>query len=193
MVGGIPVQVLDTAGIREAMDQVEQMGIARSQAAAQSADLVLLAFDASVGWTEAEQQLYETVADRPHLLVMNKVDLAQHNGSLPTLTPMPTVVKTVAAQGQGIEDLEQAILATVNAGQLTAANTDLAINQRQAAALTQAKTALEQVQTTIENQLPLDFWTIDLRSAIQSLGQVTGEELTESMLDEIFSRFCIGQ
>ncbi|MEO1593112.1 MAG: tRNA uridine-5-carboxymethylaminomethyl(34) synthesis GTPase MnmE [Cyanobacteria bacterium J06632_22] len=193
VVGGIPIQVLDTAGIREATDQVEQMGIARSQAAAQSADLVLLAFDASIGWTEAEQQLYETVSTRPHLLVMNKVDLAQTNGNLPALTPMPTVVKTVAAQGQGIEDLEQAILATVKAGQLTAANTDLAINQRQAAALTQAKTALEQVQATIENQLPLDFWTIDLRTAIQSLGQVTGEEMTESMLDEIFSRFCIGK
>ena len=193
VVGGIPVQLLDTAGIRESTDQVEQMGILRSQAAAQSADLVILAFDASIGWTEAEQELYETVRTRPHILVMNKVDLAEATAQKPQLQPMPSLVKTVAAEGKGIEDLEKSILSTINAGQLTAANSDLAINQRQAAALTRARTALEQVQTTIENQLPLDFWTIDLRTAIQSLGQVTGEEMTESMLDEIFSRFCIGK
>ncbi|MEO0540854.1 MAG: tRNA uridine-5-carboxymethylaminomethyl(34) synthesis GTPase MnmE [Cyanobacteria bacterium P01_A01_bin.105] len=193
VVGGIPVQVLDTAGIREAKDQVEQMGILRSQAAAQSADLVLLAFDASLGWTDAEQRLYKTVHPRPHILVMNKVDLAPDSPTRPPLQPMPPLVQTVAATGQGIEGLEQAILDTVKAGQLTAANHDWAINQRQAAALTRAQTALTQVKDTIENQLPLDFWTIDLRSAIQALGQVTGEEMTESMLDEIFSRFCIGK
>jgi tRNA modification GTPase len=70
---------------------------------------------------------------------------------------------------------------------------DLAINQRQAAALTHAQTSLQQVQITISQQLPLDFWTIDLRDAIQSLGEITGEEVTESVLDQIFSRFCIGK
>ena len=69
----------------------------------------------------------------------------------------------------------------------------MAINQRQAAALTRAKLSLQQVQTTIHHQLPLDFWTIDLRGAIQALGEVTGEEVTESVLDKIFSRFCIGK
>ena len=70
---------------------------------------------------------------------------------------------------------------------------DLAVNQRQAAALTRAHRALKQVQITIEGALPLDFWTIDLRDAIRALGEVTGEEITESMLDDIFSRFCIGK
>jgi tRNA modification GTPase len=70
---------------------------------------------------------------------------------------------------------------------------DLAINQRQAAALMRAKAALQQVQMTMSDRLPLDFWTIDLRSAIQALGEITGEEVTESVLDRIFSRFCIGK
>jgi tRNA modification GTPase len=94
---------------------------------------------------------------------------------------------------QGIEDLEIAILETVEAGKMQAANLDLAINQRQAAVLIQARTALQQVQETIADQLPLDFWTIDLRSAIQSLGEILGEDVTESVLDKIFSRFCIGK
>ncbi|MEL6491040.1 MAG: tRNA uridine-5-carboxymethylaminomethyl(34) synthesis GTPase MnmE, partial [Cyanobacteria bacterium J06621_3] len=103
------------------------------------------------------------------------------------------IVHTAAAQNIGIPDLEAAILTAARSGNLTAANTDIAINQRQAAALLRAETSLTQVEATIADQLPLDFWTIDLRAAIHALGEVTGEEMTESMLDEIFSRFCIGK
>ncbi|HEY9737091.1 MAG TPA: tRNA uridine-5-carboxymethylaminomethyl(34) synthesis GTPase MnmE, partial [Trichocoleus sp.] len=127
------------------------------------------------------------------ILVVNKLDLVE-GGTLPTLPdPALPAVYTAAAQNQGIEALEQTILKTIAADNLSAANLDLAINQRQAAALARAQAALEQVQETINNQLPLDFWTIDLRSAIHALGEITGDEITESMLDEIFSRFCIGK
>ena len=192
VVGGIPVQVLDTAGIREATDQVEQIGVARSQAAAQSADLVLFTVDAQAGWTSEDQAIYDQVRHRPLILVMNKVDLVDRPPQLALTEPIQ-VVPTAAAQHQGLEKLEQAILNVVQTGQLTAADLDLAINRRQAAALTRAKLALQQVQTTIQDALPLDFWSIDLRGAIQALGEITGEEVTESMLDQIFSRFCIGK
>ena len=193
VVGGIPIQVLDTAGIREADNQVEQIGIERSRAAAQSADLVLLTIDAQQGWTAADEQLYGLISHRPLILVVNKIDLVADRvpESLVNL-PVP-IVSTAAALNQGIDQLEQTILKTIHAEQLTASDVEVTINQRQAAALTSARTALEQVRTTIANQLPLDFWTIDLRMAIRALGEVTGEELTESMLDEIFSRFCIGK
>ncbi len=193
VVGGIPIQVLDTAGIRDATDQVEQIGVARSRQAAQAADLVLLTIDAGAGWTQADQALYELVRDRPLILIVNKIDLVAADG-LPSLPdPALPVVYTAAAQNQGIEALEQAILKTIQADQLSASNLDFTVNQRQAAALAQAQTALGQVQHTIDQQLPLDFWTIDLRTAIQALGSITGHEITDSMLDEIFSRFCIGK
>lgn len=192
VVGGIPVQVLDTAGIREATDQVEQIGVERSRSVAQAADLVLLTLDATQGWTEADRSIYAQVQHRPLILVLNKIDLETKPLALPSDLSAIPVVPTAAAQNQGIEALEQAILNQVQAG-IQAADLDLAINARQAAALTRAQTALEQVQTTIANQLPLDFWTIDLRSAIQALGEITGEEITESVLDQIFSRFCIGK
>ncbi|NMG19737.1 tRNA uridine-5-carboxymethylaminomethyl(34) synthesis GTPase MnmE [Brasilonema bromeliae] len=192
VVGGIPVQVLDTAGIRETQDEVEKIGVERSRRAASAADLVLLTIDATAGWTALDQEIYSQVQHRPLILVINKVDLAS-----PEMVEYPTninhVVKTAAAQNQGIDALETAILEQVKSGKVQAADLDLAINQRQAAALIKAKTSLEQVQATIAQQLPLDFWTIDLRDAIHALGEITGEEVTESVLDRIFSKFCIGK
>jgi tRNA modification GTPase len=197
VVGGIPVQVLDTAGIREATDQVERLGVERSRRVAQSADLVLLAIDAQAGWTGADQEIYAQVQHRSVILVVNKIDLVPPERLLAAFQQYPheikQIVKTAAAENMGIDDLEQAILATVQTGNLQAANLDLAINQRQAAALTRANRALELVQGAIADHLPLDFWTIDLRSAIQALGEITGEEVTESVLNRIFSRFCIGK
>jgi tRNA modification GTPase len=192
VVGGIPVQVLDTAGIRETQDQVEKIGVERSRRAASAADLVLLTIDAQTGWTAADQEIYEQVQHRPLILVINKIDLASPEG-VQYPKSINHIVKTAAAQNQGIEALEAAILEQVQAGKVQAADLDLAINQRQAAALVKAKTSLEQVQATIVQQLPLDFWTIDLRGAVQALGEITGEEVTESVLDRIFSRFCIGK
>lgn len=192
VVGGIPIQVLDTAGIREATDQVEQIGVMRSQSVAQSADLILFTIDAQTGWTDEDQIIYDKVKHRPLILVLNKIDLVEQPPAIDLMEPVQRVT-TAAAQQQGIDKLEQAILSIVQTGGLTAANLDVAINQRQAAALTQAQQALQRVQQTIQDQLPLDFWTIDLREAIRALGSITGEEMTESMLDQIFSRFCIGK
>ncbi len=196
VVGGIPVQVLDTAGIRETVDQVEKIGVERSRRAAQAADLVVLTIDASTGWSADDQEIYEQVQHCPVILVINKIDLVEdaHREVLQSKIPnLQSKIFTAAAHNQGIEDLEKALLEAIHTGNLTAANLDVAINQRQAAALTRAKTSIQQVQQTIAQQFPLDFWTIDLRGAIQTLGEITGEEVTESVLDRIFSRFCIGK
>ena len=193
VVGGIPVQVLDTAGIRETEDKVEKIGVERSRAAAKQADLVLLTIDAESGWTEEDSEIYEQVKHRQLIIIINKIDLVKTLPELPFSSEIHPIVAAAAALERGIADLETAILDAVSGGNLQAANSDLAINQRQAAALTRAKISLEQCTDTISNKLPLDFWTIDLRGAIQALGEVTGEEVTESVLDRIFSRFCIGK
>ena len=208
VVGGIPIQVLDTAGIRETEDVVEKIGVERSRQAAQSADLVLMVIDASVGWIEKDAEIYETVRDRPVILVINKIDLAltppKGRGEQEQITPpllrerglggdgVP-IVKTAASQQQGIEDLEAAILRCIQQDAIAAADLDVAINQRQKACLLRVVQSLDNVQIAIADQLPLDFWTIDLRAAISAIGEITGEEVTESVLDQIFSRFCIGK
>ena len=192
VVAGIPVQVLDTAGIRSASDRVEQIGVERSRQTARSADLVLLTVSAESGWTEEDEEIYRSVSDRRLILVINKIDLVNPETVIYP-AEIERVVKLSAVQNQGIEDLEKTIINAVQNQELQAANLDLAINQRQAAALTRAKIALQQVKKTIDQDLPFDFWSIDLRTAIQALGEITGEEVTESVLDRIFSRFCIGK
>jgi tRNA modification GTPase len=195
VVGGIPIQVLDTAGIRETEDVVEKIGVERSRQAAQSSDLVLMVIDASVGWIDQDAEIYETVRDRPVILVMNKIDLAPQNTLFEKEgfpIPIP-IIKTAAAQNKGIEDLEAAILKCIQQEAIAAANLEVAINQRQKACLLRVVQSLDNVQIAIADQLPLDFWTIDLRAAVSAIGEITGEEVTESVLDQIFSRFCIGK
>ena len=198
-VRGIPVRVLDTAGIRDTADAVEKIGVTRSHQAAREADLVLFVADASAGWTPEDEAIYRQVCSYLLILVANKIDLvpADPKAGRPLFDaesfPKVAIVPAAAALSQGIDALEDAILAAVEAGDLQAVETDFAINQRQATALTQAKVALQEVQKAIADRLPLDFWTIDLRAAARALGEVTGEEVTESVLDRIFSRFCIGK
>ncbi|MDJ0776045.1 MAG: tRNA uridine-5-carboxymethylaminomethyl(34) synthesis GTPase MnmE [Mastigocoleus sp. MO_167.B18] len=196
VVGGIPVQVLDTAGIRDTEDQVEKIGVERSEGAAKAADLVLFTIDASVGWTDADGEIYDRIKHRPVILVANKIDLLPENEIInleSQIQESHSRVMTAAAQNQGIDALEAAILEKIGLGKLQAADLDIAINQRQAAALVRAKKSLEQVQITAQQYLAFDFWSIDLRGAIQALGEITGDEVTESVLDRIFSKFCIGK
>ena len=199
VVEGMPVEVLDTAGIRETADRVEAMGIERSRQAAQAADLIILVMAAPDGWTAADGEIYAHIQNRPILIATNKTDLAPAESV--SLPPEIHCHRAIATQLQAdpervtasIRQLERAILELVLGGALTANQLDTAINQRQQAALLRSQSALNRVAETVAGDLPLDFWTIDLREAIQSLGEITGEDITESVLDRIFSQFCIGK
>ncbi|QNG27537.1 tRNA uridine-5-carboxymethylaminomethyl(34) synthesis GTPase MnmE [Synechococcus sp. HK01-R] len=188
---GVPITLLDTAGIRATSDAVEQLGIARSHDALASADLVLLLFDLSVGWTPEDEALRQRIpAAVPHLLVGNKVDLA--GTDIPArLTGSAADIRLSASTGAGEAELVQAMLE--RCGALTDGSLLLSLNQRQADLAQEAADALARSEQVATEGLPWDFWTIDLRQAIHSLGEITGEELTESVLDRIFSRFCIGK
>ena len=181
---GVPITLLDTAGIRSTTDAVEQLGIARSHDALASADLVVLLFDLTDGWTEDDQALRQQIpAEVPYLLVGNKADLSDAEAAAD--------VHLSAVTGAGEAELVQALLE--RCGALADGSLLLALNQRQADLARAAAAALERSEQVAADGLPWDFWTIDLRQAIHSLGEITGEELTESVLDRIFSRFCIGK
>ncbi|QNI43578.1 tRNA modification GTPase [Synechococcus sp. A15-28] len=183
---GVPITLLDTAGIRATQDVVEQMGIARSEQALASADLVLLVIDAQQGWTPADRALLERIPPAvPRLVVANKQDL------LRTEAPAEADVLLSAISGEGEDQLVEAVLTCCGAGDASAVL--LALNERQRDLAARAAEALARSQEVAAQQLPWDFWTIDLREAIRALGEITGEELTEAVLDRVFSRFCIGK
>jgi len=188
---GVPITLLDTAGIRATTDEVEQLGIARSHDALASADLVLLLFDLAAGWTVEDQALYEQIPGAvPRLLVGNKLDLT--NSAAEGAPSSPALDVRLSAQtGDGEPALVQALLA--QCGSLSEQPLLIALNQRQSDLAARAAEALQRSEEVAAQGLPWDFWTIDLRQAIQSLGEITGEELTEAVLDRIFSRFCIGK
>ena len=183
---GVPITLLDTAGIRATQDVVEQMGIARSEQALASADLVLLVIDAQQGWTPEDRALLERIPPAvPRLVVANKQDL------LETEAPAEADVLLSAISGEGEDQLVKAVLTRCGAGDASAVL--LALNERQRDLAARAAEALARSQEVAAQQLPWDFWTIDLREAIRALGEITGEELTEAVLDRVFSRFCIGK
>ncbi len=194
---GVPITLLDTAGIRATRDAVEQLGIARSRDALASADLVLLLFDLAQGWSEEDQALFAQIPDGvPCLRVGNKADLPLKADAVaePVSSPVAVSVADVrlsAVTGEGEQDLVRAVLE--RCGGLSEQPLLLALNQRQSDLASTAAEALARSEQVAADGLPWDFWTIDLRQAIRSLGEITGEQLTESVLDRIFSRFCIGK
>ncbi|WP_218082242.1 tRNA uridine-5-carboxymethylaminomethyl(34) synthesis GTPase MnmE [Anthocerotibacter panamensis] len=188
LVRGMPVLVLDTAGIHETQEQVEGIGIERSRQAMQQADLVLLVVEAHRGWTPADRALYAEI-QQPVIIVLNKIDLGETRSEA---LPEVPIVRFSALHSVGVPELEVALWQQVSGG-LTSSNVEVAINQRHKAALLRVRTSLQNLQSTQAQKLPLDFWSIDLREAISALCEITGDQVTESVLDTIFSRFCIGK
>jgi tRNA modification GTPase len=187
LLDGVPLTLLDTAGIRPTSDPVEQLGIARSQRALASADAVLLLFDLSDGWTPADQALREQVPpDVPLLVVGNKRDRLPPGASL-----APADVPLCALSGEGRQELADALLE--RCGAAGHQGLEVALNTRQRDLAAAAATALGRSLQAAAEDLPTDFWTIDLREAIQRLGEITGEDVSEAVLERVFSRFCIGK
>jgi tRNA modification GTPase len=190
---GVPLTLLDTAGIRDTGDRVEQLGIERSRAALAAADAVLLLFDLSAGWSPEDQALRELVPEGAVLLVAgNKADVAGLAvGLVPAGAGEPADVRFCALTGAGRDALVAELLRRCGAG--PAEGLEVALNARQRDLAAAAALSLGASLEAAAQQLPWDFWTIDLRAAVRALGEITGEEVSEAVLDRVFARFCIGK
>jgi len=187
---GIPVRLMDTAGIREANDRVEQLGIDRSVEALTDADQVLFIVDGSEPWTTLDAEILLRLEGRSYLLVVNKVDLAQEldEQSLPLGAKL--VCRVSAKTGQGIDDLRRALFKEYG---LQEGQGGLVTNLRQEQLIESTLVALEKCQNSLTNQMPHEVILLDLYSALKALNALTGETTVEDILDNIFSTFCIGK
>ena len=189
---GIPVTLVDTAGIADSDDPIEVLGIERSRQALEGADLVLMVVDGSEPWTKADAEIAALLDGRPALLVVNKIDLPQ----MLSLKEIPLAlpgVKVSALTDQGLEKLEEKMLELIFAGEVISSQALLLAHPRHRDVLRRAQEHLTHARESHLSDWPVDCVAIDLTAAVNALGEITGETVTEDLLDAIFSQFCLGK
>ena len=189
---GIHLNIIDTAGIRETEDVVEKIGVEKARSYAKDADLIVYVVDASVALDENDKEIKELIRDKKTIILLNKSDLNTvvtkknfEEGSI--------VITTSAKENLGMEEFEKAVSELFLGGEIKANDEVMITNLRHKNALSEALESLKLVKTSIENGMPEDFYSIDLMSAYASLGSIIGEEVGEDLVNEIFSKFCMGK
>jgi len=188
---GIPVVFIDTAGLREAGDEIEAEGIRRSRESLAAAELILHVVDASQPLTPADGDYLAEFSGKKRIVVCNKTDLPTQS-SLPSL-PDVSVVNVSCLNGQGIEALKDAIKQLVWSGEITAEMSQVTINSRHQNALQRAWAMTRQATDALHDGAGLEMVAMDLRIAANAVGEIVGKTTTEDLLDSIFSAFCIGK
>jgi len=189
---GVPLVLVDTAGIAHSKDAVEKLGIERSRQALAGAELALLVVDAHEPVRKADREIAQLIGTKPAILVVNKTDLPVRS-RFDYLLPHATRVELSALTGEGLAELEQAIIELIFSGKVMASDTALVTNPRHQQAL---QTALDHVRSAMQGDeagSPVDLTAIDVTAAVNALGEITGETATEDLLEIIFSEFCVGK
>lgn len=191
---GITLKMVDTAGIRETQDVVERIGVSRAREMAKNADLILYVVDSSTPLDENDEEIISLLKDKRAIVIYNKTDLAPvaDMEELKKRIPHP-VIPVSAREETGICELEEEIKAMFFGGNISFNDQVYITNARHKEALEEAYASLQMVKQSIELMMPEDFFSIDLTSACESLGRITGESVGEDLVNEIFSKFCMGK
>ncbi len=193
---GLNLNMIDTAGIRQTEDVVEKIGVEKAREYAESADLIIYVADASRKLDENDREIAQIIAGKKVVVLLNKSDLE------PVLTREELrtfledefpVIEVSAKEEKGIRELEQQLKTMFLIGDLSFNDEVMITNMRQKSALQDAYMSLRKVQESIEDQMPEDFYSIDLMDAYEALGSITGETIGEDLVNEIFSKFCMGK
>ena len=191
---GIPLQIIDTAGIRDTEDIVEKIGVNKAKDAVDEADLVLYVIDGSKELDENDREIMELIQGKKVITLLNKSDLEKQILTSEIEQKLNGPVISISAKEEtGIDEFYDALKEMFFEGQLEFNDEIYITNMRHKTALMNAKESLEQVVISIENQMPEDFYSIDLMNAYEELGFIIGESLEEDLVNEIFREFCMGK
>lgn len=188
-IGGIILNLIDTAGIREASDVVEKIGIQKTEEAINKADLIILVFDNSTPLDVYDRKLLALTENKKRIVVINKEDLQ----SKIELTEIKDYILLSSFNEKDIEKLENKIKQECQVGNINDMDASYIGNARQVSKLKQAKKAIEDSLKSIEEKMPIDIISIDIKSAWHSLGEITGDVANEDLINELFSKFCLGK
>lgn len=188
------LDIVDTAGIRETEDVVEKIGVERSKEAAKSADLVIYVVDSSVPLDENDKEIIKLISDKKSIVLLNKTDLE----SIVSKDDIKKIINTEpieisAKENIGINDIKNKIKEMFYDGMVSYNHEIFITNARHKEALVNAKKSLELVLVSIDDEMPEDFFSIDLMGAYEELGYIIGEEVSDDLVNEIFSKFCMGK
>lgn len=197
MLDGIGLNIVDTAGIRSTEDRVERIGVEKARKYASEADLILYVADASLPLDESDREIASFIRDKKKIVLLNKADLDAVIGEK-ELTDLLgdnglAIVRTSALDCTGMDDFVNTLKEMFFKGQLENDTEAVITSLRHKEALEEAYESLGQVKRSIDNHMPEDFYSIDLMSAYSALGRIIGEEVGEDLVNEIFSRFCMGK
>ncbi|MGF7534851.1 tRNA uridine-5-carboxymethylaminomethyl(34) synthesis GTPase MnmE [Bacillus mexicanus] len=194
-VRGVPLRLVDTAGIRETEDIVERIGVERSRQVLKEADLILLVLNSSEELSEEDVKLFEAVEGMDVIVIMNKTDLEVKIDSerVRELANGRPVVTTSLLKEEGINDLEEAIQSLFYTGAIESGDLTYVSNTRHISILQQAQRAIEDALSGIEQDVPIDMVQIDLTRCWELLGEIIGDSVHESLIDQLFSQFCLGK
>ena len=194
-IGGIPLRLIDTAGIRHTDDIVEQQGVERSKAVQDRAELCLMMFDASQPLNDADLELLKTAQSSKAILILNKMDLPVVTSPTALLAhcPKKRVVATVIPEGKGLDKLKATVSEELLGGEWVTGESPIVTNARHQEALRRANEGLTYAIESLENGMPPDLIAVDLRISLDGFGDVVGKTTTEDILDRIFSQFCVGK
>lgn len=190
---GVPVQVVDTAGIRETEDVVERIGVQKSKEKIEEADLIVFMLDVSRDLDEEDKEIFTHIKDKNYVVLLNKTDLnAKIDKNTLDFIDESKLYKVSAKTGEGIETLKNIIKDMFFKGEINSENIFIT-NNRHKEALIRAKENIESALNTLSTVFAIDLASIDLRNAWSNLGEITGDTLEEDIIHKIFSKFCLGK
>ena len=193
-IGGIGLNVIDTAGIRDTEDIVEKIGVNKSREYIEKADLIIYVVDSSTELDENDQEIIEAIQDKKAIVLLNKSDLDTKTDATVLEKRLNKPILSISAKNNtGIHELEKLIEEMFFSGKLSFNDEVYITNIRQKNALAEAESSLKMVLQSIDDGMPEDFFTIDMMNAYEVLGTIIGESVGEDLVNEIFSKFCMGK
>ena len=193
-IGGIGLNVIDTAGIRDTEDIVEKIGVNKSREYIEKADLIIYVVDSSTELDENDQEIIEAIQDKKAIVLLNKSDLDAKTDAAILQERLDKPILSISAKNNtGIHELEKLIEEMFFSGKLSFNDEVYITNIRQKNALAEAESSLKMVLQSIDDGMPEDFFTIDMMNAYEVLGTIIGESVGEDLVNEIFSKFCMGK
>lgn len=194
-INGIPLKLIDTAGIRETKDEVEKIGIAKSREIAKEADLVISIFDSTKDLTEEDLEILQLIKDKKAIIILNKIDLTTVLQEKDTRLQEVShhIIKMSALNQRGIDKLYEEITQLFQLNEINLDNEIIITNIRHKNLITKAIQNVKKTKETVEQEMPLDIIAIFIKDILEDLGNITGEIVNEDIINEIFSKFCLGK